>query len=154
MGTGGRVILRLVHRGAEVVERGLGEAVAHAREELALLLLDVVGDRLLEQLHHVGEGLGVRPVDHPVERGEDLLGLLVLVEAVVDEGPARGHLLADGGREELLLDRGVDGELADDALGRRPPLLVGTTAELPEQLLDVAVVTGEQLDCVHRCLQG
>jgi hypothetical protein len=74
----------------------------------------------------------------------------MLLDAVLDHPLGVRQLTPDRRVEDLLLDDGVDGELTDQVLGGGAPGLVVSLPVLREQLLDLTMVAGEQLGCVHQ----
>ena len=111
-------------------------------EDLALLFLDVVADRLDQLLHRraVLGGAGVELL----EVGEEALGLLVLLDGLVGLDPAALDLGSNQRVDELLLDGGVHRQVVDDLLGQlidRIGLLRQVHAT--EQLVDLSVVVLE-----------
>src|SRR5581483_5014624 len=80
--------------------------------------------------------------------GQQLLDLLVLLQAVVDQAALLRVGLAHHRVEDLLLDGGVHRQALDDLVGGvgGDAFVVGGRLVLTEELLDLAVVAGEQLD--------
>ena len=96
-------------RSASVVA---AELVAHLREELALLFLDVV-THVLDEHGDLGVEALVRGV-HVVELGQQPLDDVVLLEALEGDVLGVGNRRPGDRVEDLLLDRGVHRELLDD----------------------------------------
>jgi hypothetical protein len=138
------------HRVAQVVERLAAHRLAHLREEVRLLLLDVVADVLHEHRDLRLEPLG--PRIHALELRQHPLGHVVLLERLEDLVLRLRHRLAHRRVEDRLLDLGVHRELLDDVVDDAAALDESTVARLLEALeqpLDCAVVVFEERDCIH-----
>ena len=137
---------RLLHLLAERVQLLAGEVLADQREELALLLLDVVLDELLQDLHLRVELL-VRRL-HLEQIRHDALGGEVLLDGLPEPVLERSDV--DRRVEDLLLDLAVRGEVVGDPVEEL--LLLGVLLrglELLEELLHLLVLLHQQLRRFH-----
>ena len=140
----GAVRLAATSSSADLAKLSRVEGLADGREQLALLFLDVVAD-VLDQHRHLGP-VALMAGIHCLELGECQLDEVMLLERLEHVVASVRNEAPRGRVEDLLFDRGVDGQGFGDALYEVLAPLVGTITRLleaDEQLLDLAVVIGE-----------
>jgi len=135
-------LLRGGHDITQLVQCGAIEPLAHFREEIVLLFLDVMA-HVLDQ----HGDLGVKTLSlrwHRFEIGEHPLDDVMLLEALEGHVLGAGHDRPRHWIEALLLDGGVHRKLLDEAIHDLSLLDVSSISRLLEtfeQLLDRLVVS-------------